>query len=133
MDLEGAAGDAAREINTRIKMRYYQSLVFKWLDSFPKPEGVPDWPEVMPEPTLDELNEQIEAGIMCVGTPEECAEVTQQYADAGADQLVVSPMTTTMPYETALDTMKLYGEKVIPQFDIDPTFRSDRNREKALG
>ena len=125
-------GDAARELNTRIQMRYYQSLVFKWLDSFPKPEGVPDWPEVMPEPTLDEIAQQIEEGVLCIGTPEECAEVTGMYADAGADQLVVSPMTTTMPYETALESLALYGEKVIPRFDTDPTFRSDRNREKAL-
>jgi alkanesulfonate monooxygenase SsuD/methylene tetrahydromethanopterin reductase-like flavin-dependent oxidoreductase (luciferase family) len=124
--------EEAFELNTRIKMRYYQSLVYRWLDTFPKPDMVPDWPEVMPEPTVDELKEQVDMGIIAVGDPDDCAAVVKQYEDAGADQLVVSPMTTTMPFDTAIESMRLFGEKVIPQFDTDPTFRSDRNRERAL-
>ena len=31
-------------------MRYYQSLVFRWLDTFAHPPGVPEWPERLPEP-----------------------------------------------------------------------------------
>jgi len=123
--------EQAFELNTRINMRYYQSLVFRWLDSFPKPAGVPDWPAVMPEPTLAEIKEQVEAGIIAVGDPEDCAKVCQQYADAGADQLVVSPMTTTMPYDLAVESMALFGKEVIPRFDTDPTFRSDRMRLAA--
>jgi len=123
----------AFELNTRIKSRYYQSLVYRWLNTFPKPPMVPDWPAVMPEPTVAELEEQVEAGIIAVGDPDDCARVAKQYADAGADQLVVSPMTTTMPFDTALASMKLFGEKVIPQFDTDPEFRSDRMRRAVTG
>lgn len=72
--------DEALELNTRIGMRYYQSLCYRWLDSFPKPEGVPDWPEVMPEPTLAELKEQVEMGTIAVGDRDDCAGVAQQYA-----------------------------------------------------
>jgi hypothetical protein len=86
----------------------------------------------MPEPTLDEIRQQVEAGIIAVGNPEDCARVCQQYENAGADQLVVSPMTTTMPFETAVESMKLFGQEVIPRFDTDPTFRSDRMREAAM-
>ena len=125
--------EEAFELNTRINMRFYQSLVFRWLNTFPKPEGVPDWPAVLPEPTLAEIKEQVEAGVIAVGNPEDRARVCQQYADAGADQLVVSPMTTTMPFDMARDSMKLFGETVLPRFDTEPTFRSDRNREAALG
>jgi alkanesulfonate monooxygenase SsuD/methylene tetrahydromethanopterin reductase-like flavin-dependent oxidoreductase (luciferase family) len=125
--------EAAFELNTRINMRYYQSLVFRWLDTFPKPAGVPDWPAVMPEPTIAEIKEQVEAGTIAVGDPEDCAKVCQQFADAGADQLVMSPMTTTMPFETASASMKLFGEEVIPRFDTDPTFRSDRMRAAGVG
>jgi alkanesulfonate monooxygenase SsuD/methylene tetrahydromethanopterin reductase-like flavin-dependent oxidoreductase (luciferase family) len=102
------------------------------LDSFPKPEGVPDWPDVMPEPTLAELKEQVDMGIIAVGNPDDCAGVAQQYADAGADQLVVSPMTTTMPFATAVESMRLFGEKVIPRFDTDPKYRSDYMRENLV-
>jgi alkanesulfonate monooxygenase SsuD/methylene tetrahydromethanopterin reductase-like flavin-dependent oxidoreductase (luciferase family) len=124
--------EEAFELNTRIDMRLYQSLVYRWLNTFPKPAGVPDWPAVMPEPTLDEIKAQVEAGIIAVGNPEDCAGVCQQYEDAGADQLVVSPMTTTMPFETAVESMKLFGQEVIPRFDTEPTFRSDRMREAAV-
>jgi hypothetical protein len=41
-------------------------------------------------------------------------------------------MTTTMPFETAVDSMKLFGQEVIPRFDTEPTFRSDRMREAAV-
>ena len=118
----------ALKLNTHIKARYYQSLVYRWLDTFPRPAMVPPWPDVMPEPTLDELKQQVEAGIIAVGDPEDCAYVAEQYEKAGADQLVVSPMTTTMPYETAVESIRLFGAEVIPRFDHDPTFRSDRMR-----
>ena len=123
----------ALQLNTHIGMRYYQSLVFRWLDTFPKPDGVPDWPEVMPEPTLGELHEMVDAGIVAVGDPDDCTRVAQAYADAGADQLVVSPMTTTMPFDIAVESMQLFGQHVIPKFDTDPTFRSDRMRLAARG
>jgi alkanesulfonate monooxygenase SsuD/methylene tetrahydromethanopterin reductase-like flavin-dependent oxidoreductase (luciferase family) len=122
----------ALEISTRVKMRYYQSLVYRWLDTFPKPSMVPDWPAVMPEPTVAELEEQVEAGIIAVGDPDDCARVMKQYEDAGADQVVVSPMTTTMPFDVAVESMRLFGQQVIPQFDTDPEFRSDRMRAAAL-
>jgi len=124
--------DDALQLNTHIGMHFYQSLVYRWLDTFPKPPGIPDWPAVLPEPTVDELRAMVDAGIVAVGNPDDCARVAQAYADAGADQLVVSPMTTTMPFETAVESMKLFGETVIPKFDTDPTFRSDRMRMAAL-
>ena len=73
----------AFELNTHIDMRLYQSLVYRWLNTFPKPAGVPDWPAVMPEPTLDEIKAQVEAGIIAVGDPEDCARVCQQYENSG--------------------------------------------------
>ena len=123
--------DEALRLNTNAKMFYYQSLVYRWLDTFPKPEQVPDWPAVMPEPTLDELKAMVDMGMIAVGTPDDCAGVMQQYKDAGADQVVVSPMTTTLPFDVTLESCRLFGETVIPKFDTDPTFRSDRNRMKA--
>jgi hypothetical protein len=74
----------------------------------------------------------VEMGIIAVGDPDDCAGVMKQYEDAGADQVVVSPMTTTLPYDVTVESCRLFGEKVIPQFDTDPMFRSDRNRQAAL-
>jgi hypothetical protein len=41
-------------------------------------------------------------------------------------------MTTTLPYDVTVESCRLFGETVIPKFDTDPTFRSDRNRQAAL-
>jgi alkanesulfonate monooxygenase SsuD/methylene tetrahydromethanopterin reductase-like flavin-dependent oxidoreductase (luciferase family) len=122
----------ALRLNLDAKMFYYQSLVYRWLDTFPKPDMVPDWPAVMPEPTLDELKAMVEMGIIAVGDPDDCAGVMKQYQDAGADQVVISPMTTTLPYDVTVESCRLFGETVIPKFDTDPTFRSDRNRQAGL-
>ncbi|MCB0997500.1 MAG: LLM class flavin-dependent oxidoreductase [Acidimicrobiales bacterium] len=124
--------EEAIALNLDAHVRYYQSLVFRWLDTFPVPEGVPEWPDVMPEPTRAQLEEEMDAGVMCIGTPDDCIAAAQKYADAGADQLVISPMTTTLPYDVCARTIELFGEHVIPHFDTDPTFRSDRNRDAAF-
>jgi len=128
--------EAIREIPKMWKEGFYsyegQSFSVPPREVFPKPPLVPDWPAVMPEPTVAELEEQVEAGIIAIGDPDDCARVMKQYEDAGADQVVVSPMTTTMPFDVAVESMRLFGEHVIPRFDTDPEFRSDRMRTAAL-
>ena len=110
-------------------MRYYASLVFRWLDNIPRPPGLPVWPEVLPENTAEEVEAAANAGSTCVGDPDDCARLVQSYVDIGCDQLVLSPTTTTMPYETALASVELFGREVIPRFDKDPVHRSTRMRE----
>ena len=48
-------GDAARDWMTRSRNGRQQSLVFKYLDTFPKPPGIPEWPDEIPDPTLEQL------------------------------------------------------------------------------
>ncbi len=43
---------------TRSRNGRQQSLVFKYLDTFPKPPGIPDWPQEIPDPTLEQLIEK---------------------------------------------------------------------------
>ena len=119
----------AFELATRVGMRYYASLVFRWLDNIPRPPGLPVWPEVLPENTAEEVEAAANAGSTCVGDPDDCARLVQSYVDIGCDQLVLSPTTTTMPYETALASVELFGREVIPRFDKDPVHRSTRMRE----
>ena len=56
----------------------------------------------------------------------------QAYADIGCDQLVISPLTTTMTYETAVKSIELFGREVLPRFDKDPVHRTTRMREAAF-
>src|SRR3989442_401529 len=39
----------AREIACRMGSSYHTSLVFRYLDTFPRPAGIPEWPKVLPE------------------------------------------------------------------------------------
>jgi alkanesulfonate monooxygenase SsuD/methylene tetrahydromethanopterin reductase-like flavin-dependent oxidoreductase (luciferase family) len=124
-------GDAAREWMTKSRNGRQQSLVFKYLDTFPKPPGIPEWPTEIPDPTLEQLAVGREKGASIVGTPDECAEVLQKWADIGVDQLIMGPTGSAWPYELVEESVELLGTKVIPQFDPDPEARAARFRREA--
>jgi alkanesulfonate monooxygenase SsuD/methylene tetrahydromethanopterin reductase-like flavin-dependent oxidoreductase (luciferase family) len=123
--------EEAFRVATTINLEYYQSLVFHWLDNIPKPPGLPEWPERLPAHTVDEIRAAADAGALGIGDPEDCARQCQAYADIGCDQLVLSPLTTTMTYEQAVASIDLFGREVIPRFDNDPVHRTTRMREAA--
>ena len=81
---------------------YHTSLVFRYLDTFPRPAGVPAWPQLIPEPTPEQLEERIASGQRIVGDPDECAQAVQQYADVGCDQIIFGVLASTQPQEVAL-------------------------------
>ena len=125
--------DEAVELATRIGISYYASLVYKWLDTFPKPETVPDWPELIPEPTEEYIRDRIDRGTIMIGDPDDCARGVQTYLDLGVDQIVTGPYC--QPFRTrkeALRTIRLFGQEVLPRFDTDPVHRTTRLREAAL-
>ena len=122
-------GDRAREIATRITLGYQNSLVFRYLDTFPKPPGIPAWPALIPEPTVAGLEDAVAKGLLPIGTPDECARAVQTYADIGADQLTFGMLSTTMPIEVAVEAVETFGAHVIPQFDRDPVHSTTRQRE----
>jgi alkanesulfonate monooxygenase SsuD/methylene tetrahydromethanopterin reductase-like flavin-dependent oxidoreductase (luciferase family) len=124
-------GDAARDWMTRSRNGRQQSLVFKYLDTFPRPPGIPEWPEEIPDPTLEQLAAGREKGTSIVGTPDECAEVLQKWEAIGVDQLIMGPTGSAWPYELVEESVELLGQKVIPQFDADPEARAARFRREA--
>ena len=124
-------GDAARDWMTRSRNGRQQSLVFKYLDTFPKPPGVPDWPVEIPDPTLEQLAAGAEKGTSIVGTPDECAEILQKWQGIGVDQLIMGPTGSTYPYDVVEEAVELFGNKVIPQFDTDPEARAAKFRREA--
>ena len=124
-------GDAARDWMTESRNGRQQSLVFKYLDTFPKPPGIPEWPTEIPDPTLEQLEIGREKGASIVGTPDECAEVLQKWEAIGVDQLIMGPTGSAWPYELVEESVELLGNKVIPQFDKDPEARAARFRREA--
>src|ERR1700694_4981655 len=63
-------GYRAREIACDMTTGYHSSLVFRYLDTFPRPPGIPVWPELLPEPTPETLEQAINDGLYCICTPD---------------------------------------------------------------
>lgn len=122
-------GQRARDIACDMTSGYQNSLVFRYLDTFPRPEGIPAWPALIPEPTPEGLDEAIKAHMVMVGTPDEVAVSVKQYEDAGADQVTFGMLSTTMPIEVACEAVDTFGKHVIPQFDKDDVHSTTRQRE----
>ncbi|WP_236794696.1 LLM class flavin-dependent oxidoreductase [Amycolatopsis sp. GM8] len=119
---------AAVEVACLPEMTYQQSLVFRYHDTFPHPDNVPRWPEVLPPLTPDDMPRVREAGRL-IGDPDHALAQARRWQAAGCDQLVFS--TGWQPKEAILETIRLLGEHVIPKLDTDPVHRTTRFRRRA--
>ncbi|MEY2473835.1 MAG: hypothetical protein QOK28_3164 [Actinomycetota bacterium] len=126
-------GQKARDIACNMTSGYHTSLVFRYLDTFPKPPGIPEWPALIPDATPEQMDQSIKNGLTTIGTPDECAKCVQNYADIGADQITFGMLSSTMPVEIAVEAVETFGKYVIPQFDTDPMHSTQRQREEQLG
>jgi len=122
-------GARARDIACNMTSGYQNSLVFHYLDTFPKPAGLPDWPTLIPEPTPEALQQAIDSHLVMIGAPDDVAKAVQAYQDAGADQVVYGMLSTTMPVEVAIEAVETFGKHIIPEFDKDPVHLTQRHRE----
>jgi alkanesulfonate monooxygenase SsuD/methylene tetrahydromethanopterin reductase-like flavin-dependent oxidoreductase (luciferase family) len=122
----------AREVALRMGGSYHTSLVFRYLDTFPRPAGVPQWPALIPEPTPEQLEERIASGQRIVGDPDECAAAVQKYVDIGCDQIIFGILASSQPQAVALRSVELFGKYVQPRFDRDPVHSTTRMRMAAL-
>ncbi|MDJ1134116.1 LLM class flavin-dependent oxidoreductase [Streptomyces iconiensis] len=122
--------EKARQIAVNGGLNYLQSLLFRYHDTFPRPEGIPEWPELIPEYTEEIVDLLISEELMICGNPDEVLQQCKRWEQAGADQLSFG-LPIGIPYEDTLNTIKLIGEHVIPQIDTDPVHRTTRFREAA--
>lgn len=126
-------GDEARQRMTEVGSGRYQSLVFRYLDSFPSPEGMPKWPELIPEPDLEAIRSQVDLGILTCGDPDDCARAVQRYADIGCDQLIFGQLNNLLTREEAVRSVETFGRHVVPRFDTEPEHSTARQRREQLG
>src|SRR5579884_1922358 len=82
-------GDQARWLYSRARVEQFTEVFFHWLDSIPRPPGLPkEGPVRVPPPTVEELEAGLKVGGRQVGAPEEIAEVIRMYEAIGVDQLI---------------------------------------------
>ena len=123
-------GERAREVATDMGAGLIQSLVFHYHDTFPAPPGIPEWPNLIPDPDREQVEWRINEGYLLCGDPDEVLEQVRRYESIGADQVVFG-MPVDMPHEAAVETLQLFGKHVLPKLDPDPVHRTTRFREAA--
>lgn len=125
-------GDEARHLYCEGRPSAYLEYFFEYLDSFPRPEGMPKEGRVeIPNPTPEQMKGVTEGGGYQVGTPDEVSAVIQRYADIGVDQLIYAPLCHSVGQKDVLRSIECFGKHVLPRFDKDPVHRTTRLREAA--
>jgi hypothetical protein len=110
-------------------LSYLQSNVFRYHDTFPHPEGIPYWPELMQTYDADMIKGMAGIGAVICGDPGQALEQCKRWEASGADQLVFG-LGCASKADT-LEMIRLMGEHVIPKIDTDPIHRSTRFRDAA--
>jgi alkanesulfonate monooxygenase SsuD/methylene tetrahydromethanopterin reductase-like flavin-dependent oxidoreductase (luciferase family) len=125
----GEDAETAMQRAVDSRLAYRLSNQYRYHDTFPRPEGVPAWPDLIPDFDRDQLAGMASSGALVVGDPDQALAQCQRWADAGADQLTFGMAEGTL--EERLDIIRLLGEHVIPKLDLDPVHRTDRLRGVA--
>ncbi|HMD44655.1 MAG TPA: LLM class flavin-dependent oxidoreductase [Acidimicrobiales bacterium] len=125
-------GARARRAFNEADSNYHLSLVYRYLDTFPRPKSVPEWPAIIPAMPSEGVDAMIADGLIAVGDPEEAARAIERFAGTGADQLAFGMLSSSMPIEICEEAVATFGTHVLPRFDKDPVHSTTRQREAQL-
>ena len=126
-------GDRARDLMLEARGNYHKSLLFRYLDTFPRPADAPVWPALAPAMTKEEIELAVQLGEWAIGDPDDARRAVQTWVDVGADQMTFGMLSQETPIDIVIEATELFGREVIPQFDTDPVHRSTRLREQQVG
>ena len=124
-------GAKARKAFLESESNYHLSLVFRYLDTFPKPKGLPEWPEIVPGMDATMLDAAIAAGQIAIGSPDEVNKSIETYAATGADQIAFGMLSTSMERETCEEAVETFGKHVLKNYDKDPVHSTTKQRLAA--
>jgi alkanesulfonate monooxygenase SsuD/methylene tetrahydromethanopterin reductase-like flavin-dependent oxidoreductase (luciferase family) len=126
-------GAKARKTFLEADSNYHLSLVFRYLDTFPRPPGIPEWPEIIPGMDAATLDAAIAAGVTAISTPDEVGKAVETFVATGADQLSFGMLSTSMPIELCEEATETFGKHVLKDFDKDPVHLTTKQRLAAGG
>ncbi|HEV3370629.1 MAG TPA: LLM class flavin-dependent oxidoreductase [Acidimicrobiales bacterium] len=121
-------GAKARKAFLESESNYHLSLVFRYLDTFPKPKGLPEWPEIVPGMDAETLDAVIASGDIAVGSPDEVSKAIENYSRTGADQLSFGMLSTSISRETCEEAVETFGKHVLGSFDKNPIHSTTTQR-----
>ena len=53
---------------------------------------------------------------MIAGNPDTCIEALKKHEATGIDQMMIMMQTETIPHEKVMESIRLFGKYVIPEF-----------------
>ena len=125
-------GDGARDWMTKSGGGYHNSLLFRYLDTFPRPEHIPQWPEVLPGPRSGAGRPHDRSERQHGGRPRTTVPPPSSgYRRSVAIRCSWGPSSTLWPHELCAQSVELFGKQVIPEFDTDPEHSTSRYRREA--
>jgi alkanesulfonate monooxygenase SsuD/methylene tetrahydromethanopterin reductase-like flavin-dependent oxidoreductase (luciferase family) len=120
---------AAKQSYVDAKTNYFLSQVYRYHDTFPRPDWIPAWPEVLPENNMEGATLASEFGGVIMGDPDEALAQCKKWEESGVDQLVFGIGPAKI--EDTIKTIELLGKYVIPKIDTDPEVSTARYRNAA--
>ena len=57
-----------------------------------------------------------DSGAIIAGDPDSCIQGIKQHIAVGADQVILNMQNATTPHEKVLNSIELFGKRVIPHF-----------------
>ena len=54
--------------------------------------------------------------VVIAGNPDDCIEALKKHEASGVDQMMVMMQTETIPHEKVMESIRLWGEYIIPEF-----------------
>jgi alkanesulfonate monooxygenase SsuD/methylene tetrahydromethanopterin reductase-like flavin-dependent oxidoreductase (luciferase family) len=125
-------GAKARRTFLDADTSYFISILFRYLDTFPRPPGIPEWPQTIPAMTGEQLDAAIAAGEIAVGTPDEVGKTVERYRGTGADQLSFGMLSTSVSIESCQEAVETFGKHILKEFDKDPVHNTTKQRLAAV-
>jgi len=104
---------------------YNVSQMYRYHNTFPRPAGIPEWPQLLTSMPREAIFEMQRNG-SAIGTPEDALKAFKMWEEVGVDGVLV---TCPPDHFAAVETIELIGRHVAPAIDKDPVHRTTRFRE----
>ena len=122
-------GAKARKTFFEADSNYHLSLVFRYLDTFPKPPGLPEWPEIVPgHGRRARSTPSSPRATSPSGRPTRSARRSRTTAATGADQLSFGMLSTSMSDRDVRGGRRDVRQARARNFDKDPVHSTTKQR-----
>ena len=62
------------------------------------------------------LEQFVESGLYCIGSPDSAIQTIEKYVKAGVDQIMLLMQFGGIPHDKIMESIRLFGEHIIPHF-----------------